>query len=380
MSNTVFDILRRPVVTEKSNYLAGKLNQFVFEVASYATREQVKTAVETAFDVNVVRVNIINLPAKAHRNSRTRQLALRSNGYKKMDTQEFWEILVADIRENPQKSFLLICNTIAQSRWFFNALEAEFPQAELIYLSSSLLPPVRRWNIRRIKASKKRKIVVSTQVVEAGVDIDLDVVYRDFAPIDSINQSAGRCNRNAQRGTGVVKLFNLGKHKHIYDSVLMSITQEVLEKFGDEILEGQLFDLNNDYAAAVRRKITDDNNVSQKLIRAMERLQLETIEASFQLIEEDHRHYNVFLPCCLAAKHAWSEYQKIQAIEDPYDRKTKMKQHQPWLLQYVTRFPKNKYEPADPDEFLVYEPDWRKWYELDKGFRINTKEDTSFIV
>ena len=44
MSNTVFDILRRPVVTEKSNYLAGKLNQYVFEVASYATREQVKTA------------------------------------------------------------------------------------------------------------------------------------------------------------------------------------------------------------------------------------------------------------------------------------------------------------------------------------------------
>lgn len=308
------------------------------------------------------------------------QRLLRSNGYKKMDVQEFWEVLVADIRENDEKSFLIICNTIAQSRWFFNTLEAEFPEAELIYLSSSLLPPVRRWNIRRIKSSKKRKIVVSTQVVEAGVDIDLDVVYRDFAPIDSINQSAGRCNRNAQRGTGVVKLFNLGKHKHIYDSVLMSITQEVLEKFGDDILEGQIFDLNNDYAAAVRRKITDDNNVSQDLIRAMERLQLETIESSFQLIEEDHRHYNVFLPCCLAARNVWAKYMEIQEIKDPYKRKTLMKQHQPRLLQYVTRFPKNKYQPADPEAFLVYEPDWHKWYELDKGYRIDVKEDTSFIV
>ena len=82
MSTTVFDILRRPVVTEKSNYLAGKLNQYVFEVASFATREQVKTAIETAFDVNVERVNIINLPAKAHRNSRTRRLAVRASGYK----------------------------------------------------------------------------------------------------------------------------------------------------------------------------------------------------------------------------------------------------------------------------------------------------------
>jgi len=83
MSNSVFDILRRPVVTEKSHYQAGKLHQYVFEVASDATREMVKTAVETAFDVNVLRVNIINLPAKSQRNSRTRRLALRTGGYKK---------------------------------------------------------------------------------------------------------------------------------------------------------------------------------------------------------------------------------------------------------------------------------------------------------
>lgn len=308
------------------------------------------------------------------------QSLLRANGYKKMDEVEFFEKLVADIEENPEKSFLIICNTIAQSRQFFKALETTFPESDLIYLSSSLLPPMRRWSIRRIKTSKKRKIVVSTQVVEAGVDIDLDVVYRDFAPIDSINQSAGRCNRNAQRGTGVVKLFNLGKHRHIYDSVLMTITQEVLQNFGDEILEGQLYDLNNDYAAAVRRKITDNNDTSQKLIIAMQRLQLETIEDTFQLIEEDRRHYNVFLPCCLAARNAWEKYLEIHEINDPYERKTAMKKHKPRLLQYITRFPKKKYEPDDPKAFLIYEPNWQKWYDLDKGFRIETKDDISFIV
>ena len=83
MSNSVFDILRRPVVTEKSHYQASKLHQYVFEVAKDATRETVKTAVETAFDVTVLRVNIINLPAKSGRNSRTRSLHIRSAGYKK---------------------------------------------------------------------------------------------------------------------------------------------------------------------------------------------------------------------------------------------------------------------------------------------------------
>jgi CRISPR-associated endonuclease/helicase Cas3 len=307
------------------------------------------------------------------------QSLLRANDYQKMDAQVFLETLVADIRENGDKSFLIICNTIAQSRWFFDALEEIFTDAELIYLSSSLLPPVRRWNIRRIKSSKKRKIVVSTQVVEAGVDIDLDVVYRDFAPIDSINQSAGRCNRNDVRGTGVVKLFNLGKHTSIYDSVLMNTTREVLLKYEDEILEGKLFNLNNDYAAAVRSKVTNDSNESQVLIQAMEKLQLELIEEKFSLIEEDHRHYNVFLPCSLAARKAWDTYLNLKGIDDPYERKTKMKNHQPKLLQYITRFPKKKYEPDNPDEFLIYEPNWARWYDLDRGFKLDLKDETIII-
>jgi len=83
MSISAFDIIRQPIVTEKSNYLSGKLQQYVFEVADFATREQVKTAVETAFDVKVVNVNIINTPAKSTRNSRTRRLTIRKRGIKK---------------------------------------------------------------------------------------------------------------------------------------------------------------------------------------------------------------------------------------------------------------------------------------------------------
>lgn len=83
MTISAFDIIRQPIVTEKTNYLAGKLQQYVFEVASFATREQVKTAVETAFDVEVVRVNIINAPAKSTTNSRSRRLSTRKRGFKK---------------------------------------------------------------------------------------------------------------------------------------------------------------------------------------------------------------------------------------------------------------------------------------------------------
>jgi len=80
---TLYEFLRRPPITEKSNYQSGKLNQYAFEVASEATRVMVKDAIETLFDVKVERVNIINTAAKRGRRARSRRLMVRKPGYKK---------------------------------------------------------------------------------------------------------------------------------------------------------------------------------------------------------------------------------------------------------------------------------------------------------
>jgi large subunit ribosomal protein L23 len=80
---SVFDVLRRPIITEKSNYQAGDLNQYVFEVSMDATKQMVKDAVETVFDVDVARVNIINVPAKRSRRWRNRRVKVRRSAYKK---------------------------------------------------------------------------------------------------------------------------------------------------------------------------------------------------------------------------------------------------------------------------------------------------------
>jgi large subunit ribosomal protein L23 len=81
--STIYDVLRRPLVTEKSSYQSGKLNQYSFVVANTATRTQVKDAIETLYDVNVVRVNVINVPAKRGRRLRSRRMLVRKVGYKK---------------------------------------------------------------------------------------------------------------------------------------------------------------------------------------------------------------------------------------------------------------------------------------------------------
>ena len=80
---TIYDVLRRPLVTEKTSYLSGKLNQYAFIVANDATRTQVKDAIETLYDVSVVRVNIINTSAKRGRRLRSRRLLVRKAGFKK---------------------------------------------------------------------------------------------------------------------------------------------------------------------------------------------------------------------------------------------------------------------------------------------------------
>src|SRR5512143_3286156 len=80
---TIFDVLRRPLFTEKSNYQNGKLHQYVFEVSENATKNLVKDAVETLFDVDVERVNVLNVPAKRGRRWRNRRVLVRRGSYKK---------------------------------------------------------------------------------------------------------------------------------------------------------------------------------------------------------------------------------------------------------------------------------------------------------
>ena len=62
-----YDVIRRPLVTEKSSTLQGTQNQFRFEVAPSANKSQVKKAIEALFSVKVLKVNMLNMPEKSRR-------------------------------------------------------------------------------------------------------------------------------------------------------------------------------------------------------------------------------------------------------------------------------------------------------------------------
>ncbi|MDP1713458.1 MAG: 50S ribosomal protein L23 [Anaerolineales bacterium] len=79
----LYNVLVRPLITEKSSYQSSKLGQYVFVVTDGATRTMVKDAIETLFDVTVARVNILNAPAKRGRRTRARRMLVRRPAFKK---------------------------------------------------------------------------------------------------------------------------------------------------------------------------------------------------------------------------------------------------------------------------------------------------------
>jgi CRISPR-associated endonuclease/helicase Cas3 len=116
------------------------------------------------------------------------------------------------------KSFLVIANTKLVTRNIFQRVSAFKGYDHFYHLSTSMCPHHRMDTIKSIISdlepkSRKRIAVVSTQLVEAGVDLDFPCVYRAIAPLDAVIQAAGRCNRNGRLKKGRVVLFNLKDHK-----------------------------------------------------------------------------------------------------------------------------------------------------------------------
>lgn len=126
-----------------------------------------------------------------------------------------WSVdeIASDIRAKIETlgNILYVANTKAAARKVFEAVKSD---AELVvHLSTNMCPAHRKEAFERLNKtlhqSSKKVICISTQLIEAGVDISFDCVIRSLAGLDSIAQAAGRCNRHADSDTkGQVLVVN----------------------------------------------------------------------------------------------------------------------------------------------------------------------------
>lgn len=132
---------------------------------------------------------------------------------------------------------LITLNTRASARRVWSALQEvlsdEHSDLPLYFVTADVTPKDRLATIDAIK-NNQPCIVVSTQTVEAGVDMDMSLVIRDFAPWDSLVQVAGRCNREGLRPREIVEIWSLtndADHAYadqIYDPIRLGLTREIL--------------------------------------------------------------------------------------------------------------------------------------------------------
>jgi CRISPR-associated endonuclease/helicase Cas3 len=120
-----------------------------------------------------------------------------------------FEVLSDEINSQ-DKSVLCVVNTIDKAKTLFEEIEGEEREDKFL-LTTHQIPLHRQEIIGEITdaLSKGKKIkLISTQLIEAGVDLDFDIGYREFAPFGSIIQMAGRVNREGKKGICDVFVFD----------------------------------------------------------------------------------------------------------------------------------------------------------------------------
>jgi CRISPR-associated endonuclease/helicase Cas3 len=262
--------------------------------------------------------------------------------------------------------------------------------AELLYLSTNIPPVERLRRIQKIKehASARPLIVVSTQLVEAGVDIDMDIVYRDIAPLDSIFQSAGRCNRNAAKGRGEVRLMSLSNKRgrlfgnFIYGSNDLFITRKLLSE-KSSYAEADFFGLGKAYFSRIKNM--DD---SRHILDAMGKLNYRTAfdkessEQAFELIE-DRPSYPAYILFEEEAQKYMEEYHHIaaQIYDDPYQKKRDVRRILRKLSQYAVSVPeKYAYKQDDSSFYIISEDDHDFTYDFETGIAFEDDAGESYTI
>lgn len=123
--------------------------------------------------------------------------------------QELSDLAAAEVRRSG--SCLVIVNTKAAARRIFELCACDAAPDAVCHLSTDMCPAHRKQELAKLRArldAGQATLCVSTQLIEAGVDVDFGTVIRFMAGLDSIAQAAGRCNRNGRPEPGTVHIVN----------------------------------------------------------------------------------------------------------------------------------------------------------------------------
>ena len=312
-------------------------------------------------------------------------------------TQEFVSTVFED-KWSIDKSCLIVCNTVSRSIEVFHLIKKYLEEKDLknpiYYLSTNIIPAHRLQRIQDIKEDieqYKAPILIATQVVEAGVDLDFDMGFRDIGPIDSIIQVAGRINRNnnpdKKHSPLYIVDFDAKATTMVYGRLTYIQAKKSLEK-QNYFYEKEYLKLITEYFDGISEKSSFAD--ARAFFNSMETLKYDADDkkllpvSAFRIIEESDRYAAVFIEIDNDASEVLEKYlQKItnKISKEEYNKAWKLK-----FQQHIISVPKylcenietvNEYEESI---LLVPKNEIGLRYSLQTGYKRDYKEEnTAFI-
>ncbi len=207
-----------------------------------------------------------------------------------------------------EKSCLIVCNTVNRSLNVFYQIKSFLDENNfenhIYYLSTNILHLHRLSiieNIRREIKQGLKPIVISTQSIEAGVDLDFDIGFRDLGPLDSIIQVAGRVNRNNDltRKESPIYLINFGDCHKIYGPIVEDEVKNIFSEHLKGISENKYLDLIENYFTRLYERKSFDEATryfeSMKLLRYDSDIIEDFPISNFRIIDEYEYAKPVFI-------------------------------------------------------------------------------------
>ncbi|EEA85701.1 CRISPR-associated helicase/endonuclease Cas3 [Peptacetobacter hiranonis] len=177
--------------------------------------------------------------------------------------------------------------------------------------------------INEVKAESGKILLIATQVVEAGVDIDMDIGYKDTSKIDSEEQFMGRINRSAKKNNSIVYFFNKDKADDIYRNdiaVKYNLTIEKNEEMRKALMNKEFSKYYSEIIKFIREKNKNLYEGTNKFFKnSVGKLNFNDVKNRMKLIDYSKKRQRIFLNRTipndngnmLVGKDVWNDYKKL---------------------------------------------------------------------
>ncbi|MTK12826.1 MAG: hypothetical protein F8N39_12300 [Clostridiaceae bacterium] len=276
-----------------------------------------------------------------------------------LKSEDILEDLYSHVKKQSKNEKKILVEFISKNSAynFYRRLKEDEDVVSDIQLMTGDDSPIERERILDLVSANKDVILVATQVIEAGVDIDMDMGYKDISMLDSEEQFLGRINRSCMKSEGMVFFFNLDKASSIYkqdkrmDQDLTLMNEDMIEILKEK-------DFKKFYKLVIDRlKILTSNeneyNINNFFSEEVGNLDFKSVEDKMKLIDEDKNEIAIYLSSIITKKdgeildglHIWNEYKNLlmNANMEYAEKKVKLSKVRAKMNNFIYKIKCKKY-------------------------------------